>query len=442
MSLEFRILRKRGREMKWFKISFLIVACLGVVLGFSNSVKAQEKVTLRFSDWHLTESPWDKTLADAMALFEKRNLNIKVDLEPVSYKDKEPKYTVELAAGKGPDIFHVHAFSLTMFFDKGFAMDLTPFIDKEGGTKFLEPWYPLCMNMMKHKGKVHAMPGDYMSMVLVYNTELFKAAGLDAKKLKTWDQFLQYNIKLTKAPERWGIALPGAKDPGFELRFSPFLWSFGGDYLTPDNKKSALNTPEAKEAFKFFVELYTKYKVMPPGVTSMNPQDVRTQLAHRKIAWEIGSGWTAPIVNAINPELKAFDVLDAVPLPVKKNKVTTIWLSSWVMSPNTKHPKESWELMKFITSKEMELNWFIKNRVTSSRKDVSEKAPEILKDKFASVIASQLPYGKAVPQIPEWPEIVDTFTTAVQEAMTEMKPPEKALADAHERINGILARKK
>jgi ABC-type glycerol-3-phosphate transport system substrate-binding protein len=330
-----------------------------------------------------------------------------------------------------------------MFFDKGYAKDLTPFIEKEGGAKFLEPWYPLCINMMKYKGKVHAMPGDYMSMVLIYNTELFKEAGLDPKKPpKTWEEFLEYNIKLTKPPERWGVAVLGAKDPGFELRFSPFLWSFGGDYLTPDNKKSALNTPDAKEAFKFFIELYTKYKVMPPGVPTMNAQDVRTQLAHRKIAWEIGSGWSAPIVNAINPELKAFDVLAAAPLPSKKKKVTTIWLSSWVMNPNTKHPKEAWELLKFITSKEMELNWFVKNRVTSSRKDVSGVAPEILNDKFASVIASQLPYGKVVPQIPQWPEIMDTFTTAVQEAFTEMKTPEKALADAHERINGILARKK
>ena len=429
--------------MKWFKMSVFVVLGLVVFFGFSTAITAQEKVTLRFSDWHLTEAPWDKTLADAMPLFEQRHPNIKVDLEPVSYKDKEPKYTVEIAAGKGPDIFHLHAFSLPMFFDKGYAKDLTPFIEKEGGAKFLEAWYPLCINMMKHKGKVNAMPGDYMSMVLIYNTELFKEAGLDPKKPpKTWDEFLECNIKLTKPPERWGVAVLGAKDPGFELRFSPFLWSFGGDYLTPDNKKSALNTPEAKEAFKYFIELYTKYKVMPPGVPTMNAQDVRTQVAHRKTAMEIGSGWSAPIINAINPELKAFDVLAAAPLPMKKKRVTTIWLSSWVMNPNTKHPKEAWELLKFITSKEMELNWFVKNRVTSSRKDVSEKAPEILNDKFASVIASQLPYGKVVPQIPQWPEIMDAFTTAVQEAFTEMKTPEKALADAHERINGILARKK
>ncbi|MBI5968745.1 MAG: sugar ABC transporter substrate-binding protein [Deltaproteobacteria bacterium] len=429
--------------MKWMGRFGLVVLGLGIAVGFSSFVGAQEKVTLRFSDWHLTEDVWNKSLTEGLAIFEKRYPNVKVVMEPVSYKDKETKYTVESAAGKAPDIFHVHAFSLPMFFGKGYAMDLTPFIEKEGGSKFLESWYPLCIDLVKHKGKVHAMPGDYMTMVLIYNTELFKAAGLDPKKPpQTWDEFLTYNKKLTKAPEKWGFAVPGAKDPGFELRFSPFLWSFGGDYLSADYKKSALDSKEAKEAFKFFVELYTKHKVMPPGVTSMNPQDVRTQLAHRKIAWEIGSGWTAPIVNAINPELKAFDVLTAAPLPVKKKKVTTIWLSSWVMSPNTKHPSEAWELLKFITSKEIELKWFVDNRVTSSRKDVSGVAPEILKDKFASVIASQLPHGKVVPQIPQWPEIVDTFTTAVQEAMTEMKTSEKALADAHGRINTILARKK
>jgi ABC-type glycerol-3-phosphate transport system substrate-binding protein len=119
--------------MKYFRMSFLVLLGLGVLIGFSSFVSAQEKVTLRFSDWHLTEAPWDKTLADAMALFEQRNPSIKVALEPVSYKDKETKYTVETAAGKGPDIFHLHAFSLPMFFDKGFAKDLTPFIEKEGG---------------------------------------------------------------------------------------------------------------------------------------------------------------------------------------------------------------------------------------------------------------------------------------------------------------------
>ena len=420
-----------------------VIICL-LLLPF-NSVMA-EQVTLRFSDWHLTEDVWNKSLNEAMDIFHKKHPNIKVVMEPVSYKEKETKYTVESIAGRAPDVFHVHAFSLPMFFSKGFAKDLTPFIENEG-PGFLDAWYPLPLKLMQYQGKMHAMPGDYMTMVLFYNTNMFKAAGLDVNKPpKTWDEFLAYAQKLTRDTDgdgkidQWGFGTVGAKSPGFSMRFGPFIWSYGADYLKPGMKQSALGTTEAEEAFTFFVELYTKYKVVPPGLTAMNPQEVRTQLAQEKVAMILGSGWTAPIVNKINPDLNAFEVLNCAPAPVKREPATAIWLSSWVMSPNTKHPEEAWELLKFITSKEMELKWFKNNRVTSARKDVSGVAPEILNDKFASVMASQLPYGKVEPQIKQWPEIMDTFTTSIQESVVGMKPPEKALSEADDRINAILER--
>ncbi|MGD2184871.1 MAG: sugar ABC transporter substrate-binding protein [Desulfobacterales bacterium] len=428
------------------KKNIIVSILIAALIGFSLNSATAETVTLRFSDWHLTEDVWNKSLNEAMDIFHKRNPNIKVVLEPVSYKEKETKYTVESAAGRAPDVFHVHAFSLPLFFSKGYAKDLTPFIQKEGAG-FLDPWYPLPLQLMKHNGKMHAMPGDYMTMVLFYNTEMFKAAGLDPNKPpKTWDEFLIYAKKLTRDTDgdgkidQWGFGTVGAKSPGFSMRFGPFIWSHGADYLTPDMKQSALNTAAAKEAFKLFVELYTKEKVVPPGLTAMNPQEVRTQLAQKKVAMILGSGWTPPIVNKINPDLNAFDVLKCAPAPMKSKPATAIWLSSWVMSPNTKHPDEAWKLLKFITSKEMELKWFMDNRVTSSRKDVSGVAPAILNDKFASVMASQLPHGKVEPQIKQWPEIMDTFTTSLQESIVGMKSPEKALAQAHERTNAILGR--
>ncbi|UCD80872.1 MAG: sugar ABC transporter substrate-binding protein, partial [Desulfobacterales bacterium] len=377
------------------KKNLALIICLTFVLTpFSFTSAMADQVTLRFSDWHLTEDVWNKSLNEGMAMFHQKYPNIKVVMEPVSYGEKETKYTVESAAGRAPDVFHVHAFSLPMFFSKGFAKELTPFIEKEGAG-FLDAWYPLPLELMTYNGKIHAMPGDYMTMVLFYNSEMFKAAGLDPDKSpKTWDEFLVYAQKLTRDTDgdgkvdQWGFGTVGAKSPGFSLRFGPFIWSYGADYLTPDMKHSALDTPEAKAAFAFFVELYTKYKVVPPGLTAMNPQEVRTQLAQKKVAMIMGSGWTPPIVNKINPDLKAFEVLRCAPAPVKTKPSTAIWLSSWVMSPNTKHPNEAWELLKFITSKEMELKWFEDNRVTSARKDVSGVAPQILNDKFASVMAS------------------------------------------------------
>ncbi|GAK56711.1 ABC-type sugar transport system, periplasmic component [Candidatus Vecturithrix granuli] len=421
--------------------------CISLVMALGNlAIDAEEQITLRLSDWHLTEGVWNKPLKEAMDLFQQQHPSIKVILEPVTYAEKETKYLQGFEQHTAPDILRLHAFSLPLFSGKGYTLDLTPFLEKEGAA-FLEPWYPLTLDLMKFEGKMHAMPGDYMVMILLYNTELFKAAGLDPlKPPKTWDEFLDYAQKLTRDTngdgriDQWGFGTVGAKDPGFTLRFSSFLWSFGGDYLTPDLKHSALDSLEAKAAFTFFVELHTKHKVVPPGVTSMTPQEVRTQMAQQKVAMILSSGWGVPLIDSLNPDLKAPDVLNAAPIPIKTEPMTTVWLSSWVISAQTQHPEEAWELVKFVTTKEMELNWFVNTGVTSSRKDVSEVAPEILNDKFASVIASQLPYGKVEPQIQAWPEIIDTFTSSLQQAILGMKTPETALAEAHDHINAILAR--
>ncbi len=152
----------------------ICMAVLLVVFSFNLATAAQ--VSLRFSDWHLTEDVWNKSLNEAMGIFHKRHPNIKVILEPVSYGEKETKYTVASAAGRAPDVFHVHAFSLPMFFSRGYAKDLTPFIKKEG-PGFMDLWYPLPINLMKHKARIHAMPGDYMTMVLFYNTEMLRQPG-------------------------------------------------------------------------------------------------------------------------------------------------------------------------------------------------------------------------------------------------------------------------
>jgi multiple sugar transport system substrate-binding protein len=422
-------------------------------LGFARPVGA-EKVTLTFSDWHLTEPHWEQALKEGIAKFETENPEIKVKLDYVSYAEKETKYATALEAGKGPDVFHLHAYSVRSFMERGYLYDVTGFIEKEGpcwyGKDFLDPWYPQTLELVRKDGRYYALPEDFMAMVLFRNKNLYKEAGLDpASPPETWDEFLTYAKKLTKA-DRWAFGTVGAISPGFELRFTPVLFSHGGSYLTPDYKRSALDSPEAKQAFKFFVELHTKHGVIPPGVTARNPGDVREQLATEEVAMILGSGWTVPIVSGLNPDLNAPEVIEASSVPVAKGISpefrTTAWLSTWMIGKNTKHSEEAWKLLKHQTSKPMVEKWFRDARVLSSRRDVSGGLEgqgiggynELLFDKFAKVIAGGLAYAKFVPQLKEWTEIIETVNTAVQEAFTGAKSIDKALGDASKRINNIL----
>jgi ABC-type glycerol-3-phosphate transport system substrate-binding protein len=165
-------------------------------------------------------------------------------------------------------------------------------------------------------------------------------------------------------------------------------------------------------------------------------------MAAEKVAMKLSSGWGPPIIYGINPALQAADALEMAPVPVKAGTDpqirTTAWLSSWVINRNTKYPEQSWRLVKFITSKEMEQKWFDDARVLSSRRDVSEQYQPLLQDKFAKVIAAELSRAKFVPQLVEWPQIIEAVNVAVQEGYIG-KDPMRALKDAHDKINNILA---
>ncbi|MCX7838273.1 MAG: ABC transporter substrate-binding protein [Anaerolineae bacterium] len=446
--------------MKVFRWIVLIGILLAMVVACAPAPTPtptpQPVVTLRYSNWHLAEAHWERTIKAAIPLFEKENPNIKVSLEVVSYAEKEAKYATEIQAGAGPDLIHLAGYSIRHFVESGYLYDITPFVNKEA-PNFLDQWYPHLVDLFKYQGKLYGLPSDYMAMILVYNKKLFQEVGLDPNKPpKTWDEFLTYAKKLTRDRkgsgkiDAWGFGTVGAIDPGWELRFSPVLLSHGASYLTPDNKCSALNTPEAKEAFKFWVGLVTDAKVVPPGVTTQGAGAVRTQFANELIAMKIGSGWTAPIVPTINKEFNVAENLGAAPMPVKAgktlSKTTTAWYSGWMITKNTKYPEQAWKLLKWLTSKESDQRWFDGARVLSARRDVSGDPDKgikpyqaIVDDKFAQVISAELKNAQINPQLKEWPQIADTVNKEVQNAFTGNKTPDQALKDAHDQINIILA---
>jgi len=422
-----------------------LILTAALVVGGLAPARAQEVVTLRFSNWHLVETVWGRSLREAINIFESRNPGIKIVPEPISYAEKEARYQTECAARRMPDVVKLHNFSLTMFFEMGCAADLTPFIQKEG-PNFLKAWYDTPIKVMTYKGKLMAMPGDFMSMVLIYNREMFRAAGLNPDRPpRNWTEFLDYARRLTRDTDgdgridQWGFSIPASKNPGLPLRITPVVWSFGADFITPDGRSSALNTPEFRAAFTYIVELATVHKVVPPGVTTFGPGDVRTQMASGKVAMKIGSGWSYPIINDLNPKLNAYATLEAAPVPVGKVPITAAWQSGWIMSPFTRHPEAAWKFIKFLSSKEMDKKFFEDNRVISSRQDVNA-LPMVRTDKFSRVIVAELAHARLEPMIKEWPEIFDAFTTALHEAIAGAKTPDRALADAHARVNAILAR--
>lgn len=413
-------------------IAAMAISFLAVV-----AAPAEAQVKIRFQTWHWNETPWVNSLNEFMRTFNAANPGIEVVRDDSRYGDKEAVFTTQSQARAAADIPHFSYRPIRHFAERGYLLDLTPFIEKEGGAKYLAQWDASALEICKYKGKIYCLPDDLNPLVLMYNTVHFKEAGLDpAKPPATWDQFLDYARKLTRAG-RYGVGILGARQEGVFMRFNPWLWGAGGDYLTPDEKRSALDTPAALEGFKFYVELFTKHKVVPPGVIEQGAQEVRTQLAHEKVSMIITLPAAPGIVQAINPKMNVREVMALAPVPVGKKKVTSAWFSVRVISAFTKNPDAAWKVYRTWMDRESQMRNFKIAGVLSSRLDV-RNSPEVKADKYARVFSAQTPYVKLEPLVPEWPKIGDAMLTAIQEGLTGVKTPEAALKGAHEATNRAL----
>lgn len=417
----------------------LLLALITVVVLGSSTAFCAKKTIVRFQDWHMAEDVWMKCLQEIKAEYEKLHPDVEIVFEPVSLAQKAQKFTIASEAKNAPDVVHMEFTDLAPYVHKGYLLSLNSLIKKEP-KNFLSQWADNLVKLSEFNGNIYAMPDDAQAIVLFYNTELFKKAGLDPNKPpKTWTEFREYAKKLTTAGNQWGFGMVGDKSTSLTQRLLPVIWSFGGDVLNEDMTKCVLDSPEAIAGFKFYIELCTKDGVTPPAPNEMSAQNVRTFAAQEKVAMLFGSGWTISIVNNLNPALNAPEVFRCAPLPVGKEKITFAVADFWGISAFTKNKEAAWDWVKYLTSRDVTIKMFRDNGVTSSRKDVAE-SDIIKKDKFASVISSQIPYARTAPRFMGWSEVNDALIVATQEALTKQKTPEEAIKEAKVKIDRILAR--
>jgi len=415
----------------------LAAAVTGLLAGAAPA--RAEDITLTYSDWQLAQTVWGRSLQEAFTEFQAENPGIKIRTEPVPLAQRDVRFTTAIRAGRGPDVFALDANPVRQYVAEGWVRDLTSYIAKEG-PEYLKDFYPKTLEPVTVGGKTWGIPKNTVAMVMVYNERLYKQAGIAAPPA-TWEEFREVAAKLT-GKDRWAFTLVLAP-AGFDLRVSSVFRSFGADFLTPDWKHSAVNTPEMRKAFNYVLDMIAS-GVVPPGVAQVDANGARRLLANEQIAMAIDSTWTLPEVSDMNPKLDGWNVLKMAPIPVPAGtnpKVrTTLYEKSLFINKNTPHPDAAWKLIKFMTDDKRMRKWFDDNAMLSTRISVNQGYDKIAKADYANLVAGQIAEGDFLPLIPEWPEIQETFRQNLQAAVAGTKTRDQALTDAHTAIEAILAR--
>ena len=405
---------------------------------------AGPKIKLRYGDWQLAEEPGGTAWRGLLADFEKANPDITIDAEPTPLSQYPAKIVTQSRAKQAPDVFRVYDPWVIAWADQGYLANLEPFIEKQGGADYKKDFYKPVVDVGSYKGAMYGLPSFSGSLLLQYNTTMFREAGLDPNKPPTtWPALLETAQKLTKKDAsgrfvQWGYGMHGVNESSSIVRFLHWINNNGASVLNETNTASKLDSPEAIAALKFWSELYTVHGVVPPGPMDVAAGKARTLFAQEKIAMFQSIIWAADLVTTENPKIKGQFAFGLFPTQTGVDRSPQFMFYVGV-NPNSANKEAAWRLADFMCSQAGQIKAYKIARFTPARRSVFE-SPDVQSDPFAKVAVKVANNVKPGPAIPQWNEIVNIIGDAMQQALTKAKTPADAFKAAHDRVNAVLKR--
>lgn len=202
-------------------------ACAGT--GAATSSGADASNTIEFWSNHPGNSkPVEQQIIKA---FEAANPGLKVKLVDAgkNYEEVAQKFNASLAGGQLPDVVVV---SDVTWFNFALNKQLSPLDDLLSSanidtTDYVDALY----NDYNLDDKHYALPYSRSTPLFYYNKDLWKAAGLEDRGPKDWDEFLTWAQKLKSAvgSDKIVMELPDGSNY-LDWVFQNMVWGHGGAY--------------------------------------------------------------------------------------------------------------------------------------------------------------------------------------------------------------------
>ncbi len=306
-------------------------------------VPALAKTTVTVASWGSQSEI--ELYNQAFKAFMAKNPDIQVKLLHIPARDYWTKLTAMFAAGKAPDLIFINNINFPAFAAKGLLVPLEDYIKKDNFDTGL--YYKGILDAFRYKGRLYVLPRDVSNLVLYYNRDLFKRAGLsDPDPNWTWEDFLKAAKALTVEKNgkrvQWGLSFYT-----YFLFWEPWVWSNGGRFFSEDHSKFMLNSPASVEGLQFYVDLRYKYHVAPTPAEAAD-QSAFGMFLNGRTAMIVDGRWRVPTLKK-----KAKFDWDIVPFPRgKAGSIVDIDGSGWGITRTARNKAAAWKVLKFLAGPE------------------------------------------------------------------------------------------
>ncbi|KAB8145876.1 sugar ABC transporter substrate-binding protein [Chloroflexia bacterium SDU3-3] len=292
----------------------------------------------------------------------RRDLNIEVDISPTTADNFNQKVQTLIAAKENPE-FWVGGTDFVPWASRGAVKPINDYITTNNFD--LSRFDPKTVDAFRWNGKLWRIPTATFTVVLFYNEDMFKAAGIDTPPTdwnnKTWtlDEFTQVAQKLT-IDKNGKNALDPAFDPNNVVQYGiadmqSFLlypWYFGGDWSDKEGKTFTGNSPEVVKGLQTVADLSNKYHVLPtPATIKALGGDL---FATGKAAMTMNGNWAIASYKE-KPNLH----WNVAASPIGTNHSIVLFTDGIGIGDNSKNPDAMWKVIDWIFGDETHTSEFI-----------------------------------------------------------------------------------
>ena len=424
----------------------LLKAVIGALTGAAVAIAsalafAQAPVEVSFYYPVAVGGPITKIIDGLAADFEKENPAIK--LKPIysgSYQESITKALTAVKSGDPPVSSILLSTDMFTLIDEEAIVPFDDLIKTPDDQAWLKSFYPAFMENSQTGGKTWGIPFQRSTIVLYYNKEAFKEAGLDPNRPPAnWKEQVEYAQKLTTRDAsgkviQWGMQIPSSGFPYW--LFQALAIQAGTNLMNSAGTQTYYDRPEVIEALTYWVDLVNKYKVHPEGIVEWGttPKD----FFEKKVAmmWTTTGNLTNVRTNA------KFDFGVAMLSAGKQRGSPTGGGNFYLFKKSTPAQRDAaFKFIRWVTTPQRAAQWGIDTGYVAVRADAWETPTMkqyVAGFPAAAVARDQLPYAKAELSTHDNQRVTKALNDGLQAVLTGTKTPEQAMKDAQREAERLL----
>ncbi len=410
------------------------------VMGGAKGAWAQAEVEIQFYFPVAVGGKAAESLGGLVAEYAAQRPGVKVDaVYAGSYVDAMVKAITASRGGNAPQLAVLGAVNLFMLLEEDLIMPIDDLITSDAEREWLDGFYPAFMANSQAGGKTYGIPFQRSTLVMFWNKEAFKEAGLDPDRPPTTlAELVEFGKKLTKRDAagkvtQWGMRIPSSGYQYWELQ-----WLIGGKLPlnNADGNKTNFDDPRVIEALQYWLDLSQKHEVMASGLLDWGATPKAFFEGESAIIFTSTGNLTNVRDNA------PFDFGVGFMPGVKDLGVSTGGANFYIFKGSTDEQNAAaLDFVKWVSAPEQAATWTLATGYVAPRPDAWETPTlKAYAADFppAGVSRDQLEFAVGEFMVYEQYTVQSFIDDNIEAALTGQKTPEEAMQDAQRKADRLL----